>query len=113
MAMPTSLAPLIAAVTGSSFSSSRCRIIFSNTTIELSTSIPTASASPAIETRFKLISKRAITGNVSIIESGMESPTAPALFAERRKNNKTSTAMIIACIPVFLRLLTEPFMKVD
>ena len=53
IAMATSLAPLIAASSGG-MPLSRSRVMFSSTTIELSTSMPTPSASPPSVMMFRL-----------------------------------------------------------
>ena len=53
IAMATSLVPLIAASSGG-MPLSRSRVMFSSTTIELSTSMPTPSASPPSVMMFRL-----------------------------------------------------------
>ena len=68
--------------------------IFSITTIALSTSIPIPSASPPIESIFKLISIKYIHINVAITEIGIDKPTINVGLKSFKKINKTIIARI-------------------
>ncbi len=106
IAIATSFAPFTAASRGFSPFSLRLKIL-SSTTIELSTSIPTASARPAREMMLISRPKAYIAANVTIIDIGIEIPTVIELLKDRRKKSKTRIAMKNAFTPVPDRLLIE------
>ncbi len=90
MAMPTSDAPSIAALTAPS-PSSLCLTMFSSTTMELSTSMPTDSASPAIEMMLRSMSTKYMTAKVAMTDIGMEMPTTALLLHDLRNTSSTTT----------------------
>ncbi len=91
IATATSLAPRWADrfVSGSM----RClRSIDSSTTIALSTSIPTPSISPIIESTFRLRPEKYITAVVARSEIGTEAATISVESQRRRKTKRTPIA---------------------
>ena len=74
IAVDTSLVPLseLSIIPAPSL---RYRKMFSNTTMELSTSIPTANARPAMDIILRVISARSKTAKVTTIDMGMERAT--------------------------------------
>jgi len=71
MAPCTSSAPRVAASAGAAPSSSRCRKIFSSTTMELSPSMPTPRARPPRLMMFSETPNASMRANVPITEMGM------------------------------------------
>ena len=67
----TSSAPAVAACTAPSPSSDRCRKMFSSTTIELSTSMPTPSASPPRLMMLRLTPAASMSEKVPTTEIGI------------------------------------------
>ena len=62
--------------------------MFSKTTTELSTNIPTANARPDIDTMFKPIPMKYMTTKVPTKANGMEIPIAKVILIERKNKNK-------------------------
>ena len=91
MARPTSFTPFIVALNGFSLSSFRCRNTLSVTTTALSTSIPTASIRPIIESMFNDIPAKYIAPNVINSENGIDAITISVVDTWRR--NRYSTIM--------------------
>ncbi|MBK7703729.1 MAG: hypothetical protein IPI34_13020 [bacterium] len=89
----TSAAPRAAAAAGASpGSSSRLRWMASSTTIELSTSMPTPSASPPSDITLSDTPRPYIRMKVATIEMGIATPMISVLRSSRRKTYSTSTA---------------------
>jgi len=77
--------------------SARRRYVFSSTTMALSTTMPTAKASPASETTLSVRPKATITRNVPITEIGMASEMMPVAIHERRKMSSARAASRPPC----------------
>ena len=92
MAGPTSRAPSTDACSGASPFSLRRRKIFSSTTMELSTIIPTPKASPPSVIRLIVNPPKNINANVVTIEMGIDSEITSVLRTLRRKNSNTTMA---------------------
>ena len=93
MAAATSLLPCFAASKGATPDSLR-RCTFSMTTIALSTSIPTPSASPPSVMMFSVQPAKYIRAKVETMETGIAIPMMPVLLMSRRKKRSTSIASI-------------------
>ena len=83
-AMVTDRAPCSAAFFGSGSSMWR-RSMASRTTIALSTSMPTPSINPIIESRFSDLPMKCIMPQAAMIEKGIESDTISVESIRRRK----------------------------
>ena len=112
-AVPTSDAPLSAAIQICSFRSRFLRKIFSNTTTELSTSIPIAIASPAMEIIFRVTPRIFMTKNVTTMETGTDTAAVNAELKCLRKMNSTNPVSKNARIPVTARLLADSLINSD
>ena len=91
MAVATSPLPSTAARFGSR-PSSRWRKMFSSTTIELSTNMPTPSASPPKLTVLSVKPLKYISAKVAMTEIGIATPMISVEVRLRRKNSSTNTA---------------------
>ncbi len=112
IARETSAVPSMAAVRGES-PSSCLRKMFSNTTMELSTTIPTPRANPPRVSRFTVSLKAYIMTNANMIESGIETATKSVLPKWRKNRKRTATASS-APMPAFsARLVMEFVMNTD
>jgi len=92
IADPTSRAPSTAASSGASPFSLRRRKIFSSTTMELSTIMPTPRASPPRVIRLSVNPPKKINAKVATIEIGIDREITSVLRMLRRKNSKTTIA---------------------
>ncbi len=102
IAPPTCRAPSIAAFLADSPSSLRIRYIFSITTMELSTSIPTPSARPDKEIMFNVTPEKYMATNAVIILIGIEQ----AITKVGRILFKNTRRIITASIAPYTRLLS-------
>ena len=108
----TSLVPLRAA--SRMFSPcSFLRTMFSSTTIELSTSMPTASAIPPRDMMFSDTSLRYISRNVPITETGIATPVIVVARESLRKPYSTMMAMMPPRIAAFFTSSTADEMNRD
>ena len=105
-APPTSLVPTSAASHRLSPDSSLFAIL-SDTTIELSTSRPIASASPAIEMIFSVMSRKNIAANVAVNDTGMLIATISAIRHPPINSSKIRITAPKAISADCARLLTE------
>ena len=111
IAMPTSLAPFFAAVIRSSPFSCMCRNMFSSTTMELSTTMPTASASPPSEIIFIVMPVANIGRNAARSDIGMARPMITTGLTRRRNRYSTTTASSAPHIRSFLTWPIARLMK--
>ncbi len=91
IAPATSFAPSYAASFGV-FPRPRWRLMFSITTMLLSTSMPTPSARPPIVSRFNVKSEKYIRTNVKMTEYGIAMPMMIGLLTFLRNKNNTAIA---------------------
>ena len=91
IAAPTSLAPATAAFFGGT-PARRRRKIFSMTTIELSTSMPTATASPERDIMLIVIPEKYISTIANVILIGMLKSVMNVGLISRRKSSRMITA---------------------
>ena len=112
MAFATSLAPVIDA-SFSSFPSSLCLDMFSSTTIALSTSMPTPSASPPRLIIFIESLPIYIKVNTAIIDIGILTVTMIELLTFLKKSNSTKNASTPPCIAASRTPLMESFINFD
>ena len=77
------------------FPISRCRKIFSNTTMELSTTMPMAKLRPARLTTLMFLPIRVMTRNVPTTLIGMDIATMTVLEKFLRKTRSTTTARVL------------------
>ncbi len=110
IAISISLGPFTAASIGICPSSMN-RTVFSSTTIELSTSIPTASARPARLMMFRFRSSRYMAKNAKSMLSGMLSVTIILARIFLRNTSRMIAAMIKARTAVFARFPMDRSMK--
>jgi hypothetical protein len=87
--------------------------MFSSTTIELSTSMPTASAMPPSDMMFNETPFVYISRNVPITETGIAIPTMVVARASRRNPNSTMIAMMPPRNAAFLTSSTADAMNRD
>ena len=92
MALATSLAPSTEAVMASSPYSLRLRKMFSRTTTELSTIIPTPRASPPRVMRLRVRPPSSRSAKVATMEIGIEAAMTSVLRKLRRKKSSTKIA---------------------
>ncbi len=92
-AMPISVRPFSAATSGAS-PMRRWRVIFSSTTIESSTSMPTHSVMPMSDIILNVKPNIYIAKNVEMSEVGMAIMTAAVERQPRRNRNSTSPVVI-------------------
>ena len=102
-ARPTSLTPLIVALTGSSVPSARSRKILSVITTELSTSIPTASIRPIMDSMFSERPKKYSAPSVISIENGTDAITIRVVDICRKNRYRTMIASRPPTIPALSR----------
>jgi hypothetical protein len=111
-ASPISLVPSRAAVTWSS-PCSRCRTMFSRTTIASSISSPMASDSAISVIMFKVMPANRITMNAEITEIGRVSPVMTVDRQELRKMNTMKTVSSPPMMSVSWTSATDSRMKID
>ncbi|MGC4119739.1 MAG: hypothetical protein QM765_35235 [Myxococcales bacterium] len=70
--------------------------MFSRTTMELSTNMPTASARPAMEMTLSVTPAKSMTVKVESSDSGMLTSTMVEVESERRKTSSTSAVRSVA-----------------
>ena len=92
IAVPTSRAPSTEASSGVSLFSLRRRKMFSSTTMELSTIMPTPRARPPRVIRLSVKPPKKINANVVTIEIGIDTEMTRVLGMLRRKNSSTTIA---------------------
>ena len=80
--------------------------MFSRTTIELSTSIPTPSSKPERLMRFSDVPRKYINTSVITIETGIERPMMSVLLMFFKKMNSTMTAKNAPCTTEEITSLT-------
>ena len=91
IAAPTSLAPATAAFFGGT-PARRRRKMFSMTTIELSTSMPTATASPESEIILIVMPEKYISTIANVILIGILKSVMKVGFMSRRNSSRITTA---------------------
>ncbi len=117
-APPTSLAPPSASAAAfsprpSAAARSRRRWMASSTTIELSTSMPTPSASPPSDITFRVTLREYIRMKVAMIEIGIDTPMIRVLRRSRRKTKSTRMASTPPIRALLRTSATAWEMKVD
>ena len=105
-AMPISVRPFSAAVAGVS-PSFRWRTMFSSTTIESSTRMPTQSVMPISDIMLKVKPARYMTKNVAMSEVGIAIMTAAVERQPRRKKKSTRPVVMSPSMSVFIVLCSE------
>ena len=111
-AEPTSAVPFCADSTMPS-PCSFLRTMFSRTTIELSTSMPTASAMPPSDMMFSEMSLVYISRNVPMTDTGIAMPTIVVARASRRNPYRTKIAIRPPSMAATRTSLTADDIKVD
>ena len=112
IAMPTSDAPFIAA-SCLEYPSVLKRYIFSNTTIALSTNIPTANANPPRVIMFNVILLKYSNVNDAIRDIGIDVPITNVVLIFFKKIYKITTASIDPIIAFFATLFIESLIIVE
>lgn len=97
----TSSAASMAAVRGA-LPMSRCRCVFSTTTMESSTSRPITSAKPPSVIRFSVCPVASSPSSAAMIDSGIASAAIQVARSERRKSSTASAASKAPKRPSFM-----------
>ena len=105
-AMPISVRPFSAASSGAS-PICRWRTMFSSTTIESSTRMPTQSVMPIRDIMLKVKPARYMTKNVEISDVGIAIMTAAVERQPRRNRKSTRPVVMRPSISVFIVLCSE------